>query len=456
MLARVDTPNGPRTIRIDGKADAQRAVGLLFACNLDVVGNLPPLYRSRVRYERETPGRMEDWQAADRCLASGRGDCEDLAAWRAAELVVSGVDPSARPWVYSPRPRLLHVVTLRADGPEDPSAFLGMRRSMVNGVKYAFRGRRGAVECGIDFPIAGDRMKVRGVGSTRAEAAIDACDRLNSLLLETGAVDLDEVGGVGSTIGAVLGGAGGAQVGSWIDSAFSSLGSKLLGTDYDALGDLIRNVGRADAGIELTGAPDQRAAELRKLWNAGVGILYCSDSDGARDALFPKFNAAGWTGVKRWSHAYDSGAGQKTWWYALILPKGSAPQRAIDEAKRLGSGDPEGWIRRAIDWALDVKGKARDAANDWPTFEALSVPIVGAEAGPELRPMPNALARGGQDEVTIRPVPQEPPIVAPSAIDKIDRIRELGELVRDGHLRRLQVVIRRGGPVARFARELLR
>lgn len=51
---------------------------------------LPLLYASGVRYEREPPG-TEQWRAADRILADGFGDCEDLAAWRAAEIAVHGI-----------------------------------------------------------------------------------------------------------------------------------------------------------------------------------------------------------------------------------------------------------------------------------------------------------------------------------------------------------------------------
>ena len=85
----------------------------------------PPLYKSGVRYKREPIGQ-EVWQTAKETLAKGYGDCEDLAAWRLAELWMSG-ETGARPECYSPRPGLIHCVVRRATGRrEDPSKRLGM------------------------------------------------------------------------------------------------------------------------------------------------------------------------------------------------------------------------------------------------------------------------------------------------------------------------------------------
>lgn len=84
------------------------------------------LYESGVRYAREPKGR-EYWAAADEVLRAGVGDCEDLVAWRVAELRVAG--EKARPLAYQTR-RLgvVHCVVLRGDGTrEDPSRVLGMR-----------------------------------------------------------------------------------------------------------------------------------------------------------------------------------------------------------------------------------------------------------------------------------------------------------------------------------------
>jgi len=91
---------------------------------------LPPLYRSGVRYRLEAPG-TESWDTADRCLRRGWGDCEDLAAWRAAELRVSGGDPRAHVTIVpTSQARQWHAVVRRGDGRlEDPSRRLGMGSS---------------------------------------------------------------------------------------------------------------------------------------------------------------------------------------------------------------------------------------------------------------------------------------------------------------------------------------
>lgn len=83
-----------------------------------------------VRYEREPRG-VEHWQSLPALLSSGVGDCEDLAAARAAELRVSGVDASAVP-VRVKIARgvggvdLWHIVVQTPRGTEDPSRALGM------------------------------------------------------------------------------------------------------------------------------------------------------------------------------------------------------------------------------------------------------------------------------------------------------------------------------------------
>ncbi len=89
---------------------------------------VPRLYKSGVRYRRERPG-YEKWDTWDRVLRRGYGDCEDLAAWRVAELHLSGQDPGARAIVKRTGRRTLHALVRRGDGTlEDPSQRLGMRR----------------------------------------------------------------------------------------------------------------------------------------------------------------------------------------------------------------------------------------------------------------------------------------------------------------------------------------
>lgn len=89
-------------------------------------GQLPWLYDAGVWYQREPRGE-ERWLTPTQALERGAADCEDLAAWRAAELVVSGEDPYARAVVLRSGPHTWHAVVSRQDGTfEDPSAALGM------------------------------------------------------------------------------------------------------------------------------------------------------------------------------------------------------------------------------------------------------------------------------------------------------------------------------------------
>lgn len=89
----------------------------------------PLLYASGVRYLEEPPG-LEDFQDVPTTLAMGIGDCEDLAAWRVAELRVRyGVNayPVIHPQMQKNGSFLYHI-TVRAPGyaDEDPSSVLGM------------------------------------------------------------------------------------------------------------------------------------------------------------------------------------------------------------------------------------------------------------------------------------------------------------------------------------------
>ena len=82
----------------------------------------PPLYATKIRYRREPRGQ-EDWQSADRVLAAGSGDCEDLAGYRAAELRIGG--ELAYAGVVPIADGKYHAVVYRGDGSiEDPSRVL--------------------------------------------------------------------------------------------------------------------------------------------------------------------------------------------------------------------------------------------------------------------------------------------------------------------------------------------
>lgn len=119
------------TIRVPAREDAFEAAleGLTrLDAGLMQQQQLPPLYESGVRYRDE---KRDVWKHAVDVAGEGYGDCEDLAAYRAAELRVSGEDPDARVAVYKSGPNRYHAVVARGDGQlEDPSRALGMGQRM--------------------------------------------------------------------------------------------------------------------------------------------------------------------------------------------------------------------------------------------------------------------------------------------------------------------------------------
>ncbi len=112
----------------------------------------PPLYESGVIYKEEAPGR-EDWPDIPQIMKNGWGDCEDLAAWRAAELRVAGIacEPVLK-WQWIPRAQMLaagypkrhvpkkgvwlvHCLVRYPDGDiEDPSKILGMGGNFLENI----------------------------------------------------------------------------------------------------------------------------------------------------------------------------------------------------------------------------------------------------------------------------------------------------------------------------------
>lgn len=83
--------------------------------------------RNCQHYEFEPP-HTDNWQDIAECMALGHGDCEDLAAWRIAELRVQG-EPAQVRIVHSNYAdhTLYHIQVLRGDSSvEDPSVLLGM------------------------------------------------------------------------------------------------------------------------------------------------------------------------------------------------------------------------------------------------------------------------------------------------------------------------------------------
>lgn len=114
----------------NGPSDLAPALAALVGLNCDIMRRrqLPPLYSSGVRYERETRladgTPREQWLTAPVVLLRQAGDCEDLASWRAAELRLQGIPAMAVPKRSSVG---WHIVVQYPDGTiEDPSRKLGM------------------------------------------------------------------------------------------------------------------------------------------------------------------------------------------------------------------------------------------------------------------------------------------------------------------------------------------
>lgn len=114
---------------------SERVLGLLLEAltqantiYLDQHPQTPPLYRSGVVYRREESGQ-EEWETIPLVLTCGYGDCEDLAAWRAAELRKQGVNAACSFYFRRRGPMsIYHIVVRHPDGRiEDPSSLLGMR-----------------------------------------------------------------------------------------------------------------------------------------------------------------------------------------------------------------------------------------------------------------------------------------------------------------------------------------
>lgn len=106
-----------------------RALTLIDVAYLKSHPGTPKLHDSDIFYREEPPG-AEDWQDIPTCLREKACDCDDLGCWRAAELIVEGIDA----WAIAkehPRPDggiLYHIVTQLPDGRiEDPSRDRGMR-----------------------------------------------------------------------------------------------------------------------------------------------------------------------------------------------------------------------------------------------------------------------------------------------------------------------------------------
>ena len=119
------------TMRVPRDAQAlEHALEGLVALNTYLIGTykLPHLMEAAdegrgIEYRRE---KTEQWRNALEVLESGWGDCEDLAAYLAAQYRLEG--EFARVVLKQTGPNTLHAQVLRENGEiEDPSVWLGMR-----------------------------------------------------------------------------------------------------------------------------------------------------------------------------------------------------------------------------------------------------------------------------------------------------------------------------------------
>lgn len=91
--------------------------------------NLPSIYDAGIEYKQENRGE-ENWRTADQVFSDGYGDCEDLAAYRAAELQLAGIDaqPEIIPIKITNSRRSYHARVRLPDGSvDDPSITLDPR-----------------------------------------------------------------------------------------------------------------------------------------------------------------------------------------------------------------------------------------------------------------------------------------------------------------------------------------
>lgn len=109
---------------IEGMIEALTTLNMLY---LSEHPDTPPLYQSGVRWAPEE--REEVWKDAPEVLRDGAADCEDLTAFRLAELRLSGAEASPLvEWEEAGDGAInFHALIVHADGSrEDPSERLGM------------------------------------------------------------------------------------------------------------------------------------------------------------------------------------------------------------------------------------------------------------------------------------------------------------------------------------------
>lgn len=139
IMAPIFASNDPRHIAMSREMLEGGVVGVMLQnmAWLKAYPNTPEIYKAGVKYKPEKHVKRngqviqygEEWQTIPWVIYRGYGDCEDLGAWRSAELQRKGI--KAFPYIKIRRMPTgfwrAHVVVRWPDGRiEDPSAKLGM------------------------------------------------------------------------------------------------------------------------------------------------------------------------------------------------------------------------------------------------------------------------------------------------------------------------------------------
>ena len=125
----------------------------------------PRLYTTAVLYRREDAGN-EDWQNAAKLMRAMVGDCEDLAAYRVAELRAYEGEP-ARVRIVPTQRGSFHAIVQRASGElEDPSRWqiARERQGYMNAPKFTLRDEGAYWVAGVDFPYGNGKTQIEEVG----------------------------------------------------------------------------------------------------------------------------------------------------------------------------------------------------------------------------------------------------------------------------------------------------
>lgn len=142
----------------------------------------------------------------------------------------------------------------------------------------------------------------------------------------------------------------------FIKKAIEKVGSWLFGSHQDAYLNFANAVARSDAGVEPGANP---AETIARCLAVGVIPIYCSDSEGTRDNIAREFGLRGWTGIEKWSNAYDAGFGRKSWWFGLIARTKDAPAQIVASATQRAAADLQGAWNRTVGFCIDAKHRMR-------------------------------------------------------------------------------------------------